>query len=295
MTSNTLPSGPRVVSLVPAATDILRFLGLEPIGVSHCCEANGLPVLTRSIIGHGLAQAEIDALVSAAYAQQSSLYRVDEALLETLKPDLILTQGVCEVCAVTPLEVARATDCLSFNVPALLVNGTRLEDLFDDLRNVAEALEIDATERIAKLQMRLEAVRVAVAGQPRPRVAVIEWLEPPFLAGHWVPDLLDVAGAESLGVALGAASPRATWAQIADLEPDVLLFSFCGYDLPATLRDLERFALPVQTAQMHALDSQFFCALTPKVVRGVEILAGLLHPTVWDAPSPLEAEQVLRR
>ena len=290
-----MTSSPRVVSLVPAATDILRFLGVEPIGVSHCCEANGLPVLTRSIIPHGLAQAEVDALVSAAYAQQSSLYRVIETLLETLKPDLILTQGVCEVCAVTPLEVGRATDCLSFNVPALLVNGTRLEDLFDDLRHVADALGLDATERIAKLQTRLEAVRVAVADRPRPRVAVIEWLEPPFLAGHWVPDLLTVAGAQSLGVALGAASPRATWNQIADLEPDVLLFSFCGYDLPATLRDLERLRLPVQTAQMHALDSQFFCALTPKVVRGVEILAGLLHPQVWDAPSPLEAEQVLRR
>ena len=295
MISKPLPSKPRVVSLVTAATDILRFLGVEPIGVSHCCEANGLPVLTRSIIPHGLAQAEIDALVSAAYAEQASLYRVDEALLETLKPDLILTQGVCEVCAVTPLEVGRATDCLSFNVPALLVNGTRLEDLFDDLLHVADALGLDATQRIAGLQMRLEAVRIAVANEPRPRVAVIEWLEPPFLAGHWVPDLLNVAGAESLGVALGASSPRATWETIAALEPDVLLFSFCGYDLPATLRDLERFSLPVQTARMHALDSQFFCALTPKVVRGVEILAGLLHPQVWDAPSPLEAARVDQR
>ncbi len=295
MTSNAVTTKPRVVSLVPAATEILRFLGLEPIGVSHCCEANGLPVLTRSIIGHGLPQAEIDALVSAAYAQQSSLYRVDEAMLEVLKPDLILTQGVCEVCAVTPLEVARAADCLSFNVPALLVNGTRLEDLFDDLHHVAEALELDATERIAQLQTRLEMVRVAVANEPRPRVAVIEWLEPPFLAGHWVPDLLSVAGAQSLGVPLGAASPRATWEAIATLEPDALLFSFCGYDLAATLRDLEHFALPVQTAQMHALDSQFFCALTPKVVRGVEILAGLLHPQVWDAPSLLEAARVGER
>lgn len=290
-----MTSKPRVVSLVPAATDILRFLGLEPVGVSHCCDANGLPVLTRSIIPHGLAQAEIDALVSEAYAQQSSLYRVDEALLETLKPDLILTQGICEVCAVTPLEVSRAADCLSFDVPALLVSGTRLEDLFDDLRHVADALGLDATERIAGLRARLEMVGIAVAVQPRPRVAVIEWLEPPFLAGHWVPDLLNVAGAQSVGVPLGAASPRATWETVADLEPDVLLFSFCGYDLPLTLRDLEHFRLPVQTAQMHALDSQFFCALTPKVVRGVEILAGLLHPTVWDAPSPLEAARVGKR
>jgi iron complex transport system substrate-binding protein len=284
-----MTSEPRVVSLVPAATDMLRFLGVEPVGVSHCCDANGLPVLTRSIIPDGLSQGEIDDVVRDAYTKRESLYRVDEDLLETLRPDLILTQGVCEVCAVTPQEVARAANCLSFDAPALLVNGTRLNDLFDDLRRVSEAIGVDAEHHIAALHTRLETIRNAVAGHPRPRVAVIEWLEPPFLAGHWVPDLLEVAGGESLGVPTGAPSPRTTWDAIAGLNADAMLFSFCGYDLPDTLRDLERFALPVRSPVMHALDSRFFCALTPNVVRGAEILAGILHPTLCPAPKPLEA------
>jgi iron complex transport system substrate-binding protein len=288
-----MTSNPRVVSLVPAATDILRFLGVEPIGVSHCCDADGLPVLTRSIIPEGLSQAQIDDVVREAHAGGESLYRVDEALLEKLKPDLILTQGVCEVCAVTPLEVDRASACMSYDVPTLLVNGTRLMDLFDDLRRVADALDVRAEARIAVLQNRLETVRGATLGRDKPRVAVIEWLEPPFLAGHWVPDLLEVAGAESLGVPDGAASPRVTWETIAELKPDAMLFSFCGYNLPDTLRDLERFKLPTRAVNMHALDSQFFCALTPKVVRGAEILAHVLHPDLanmklFSAPTPLE-------
>jgi iron complex transport system substrate-binding protein len=284
-----MTSEARVVSLVPAATDILRFLNVEPIGVSHCCDARGVPVLTHSIIPDGLDQMEIDRVVSEAYARGESLYRVDETLLEALKPDLILTQGVCEVCAVTPQEVTRASSCLSFDAPTLLVNGTRLEDLFGDLENVSAALGVSSRAKVQGLQDRLEAVRVAVAGQPKPRVAVIEWLEPPFLAGHWVPDLLEVAGAESLGVRSGVPSPRVSWEDVEALEPDALLFSFCGYDLQATTRDLEHFELPVRRERMWALDSQFFCALTPKVVRGAEILAGLLHPQIRDVPSALEA------
>jgi iron complex transport system substrate-binding protein len=278
---------PRVVSLVPAATEMLRFLGVEPVGVSHCCEANGAPVLTRSIIPDGLNQTEIDAFVSEARADDSSLYRVDEDLLEALRPDLILTQGVCEVCAVAPHEVARASHAISSITPTLLLNGTRLDDLFTDLEQVASAVGVQRDTRIAKLRARLEAMREATAGRTRPRVAMIEWLEPPFLAGHWVPDLLEAAGAVSLGVPAGAPSPRVTWEEIRTLEPDVLLFSFCGYDLHATLRDLEGFALPVQIAKMWALDSRCFCALTPHVVRGVEILAGLLHDL--EPPNPTEA------
>lgn len=270
---------PRVVSLVPAATEILRHLGVEPVGISHCCENldTGATVLTSSIVPDGLDQGEIDRFVSAASAAGESLYRVNEVLLDRLRPDVVITQGVCDVCAVGADEVARANACLPRSVQTVLLNGTRLDHLFPDMASVGEAIGRDVNAEIATLRARIDAVRTAVAPRERPRAAVIEWLDPPFLAGHWVPDMLEAAGAIAIGPAPGVPSPRATWDEIAAHRPDVLLFSFCGYRLDATLRDLDGHAVP-RAAAGHALDAQYFCALTPKVVRGIEILAGLLHP-----------------
>ena len=289
-------STPRVVSLVPSATEILRHLGVEPVGISHCCENRdtGAVVLTSSIIPDGLSQGEIDRFVSAASAKGESLYRVNEALLDRLRPDLILTQGVCDVCAVGTEEVARANACLARETPTVFLNGTTLEDLFTDIAIVGDSIGRDVTSEIAALRARVEAVREAVAGRPTPRVAFVEWLDPPFLGGHWVPDMIAAAGAVAIGPASGVPSPRSTWAEIASEHPDVLLFSFCGYSLPATLADLA--ALPDLAANAlssvtnhYALDAQYYCQLTPKAVRGIEILAGLLHPDVWPAPAALEA------
>jgi len=165
----------RIASLVPAATEILRFLGLEPVGVSHCCAWPNKPVLTESILPKGLSQAEIDRRVRQAVQAGESLYRVRTEVLEALKPDLILTQGVCEVCAVGPAELRQAAACLP-GVPSLSLQGTRLMHLWDDLRRVAAAAGVSAEQRIAALQGRLERVRQAVAGRKRPRVAFVEWL-----------------------------------------------------------------------------------------------------------------------
>ncbi|AWR87839.1 ABC transporter substrate-binding protein [Meiothermus taiwanensis] len=282
----------RVASLVPAATEILRFLGVEPVGVSHCCAVTDKPVLTESILPKGLSQAEIDRRVRQAVQAGQSLYRVRTEVLEALKPDLILTQGVCEVCAVGPGELRQAVDCLSFGVPTLSLQGTRLAHLWDDLRAVAAATGVSVEAGIEELQGRLERVRRAVAGRKRPRVAFIEWLEPPFLGGHWVPDLLEAAGGEPVGARPEAPSFRTTWEEIAAWQPEVLLFSFCGYGLEAALRDLTGWKSPLSGVECWALDSAYFCALTPQVVRGVEILAGILHPEAWPLPSP---EEALRR
>ena len=286
----------RVASLVPAASEILRFLGVEPVGVSHCCDWAGKPVLTQSIIPSGLPQHEVDDLVSQAVRSGESLYRVKEELLEALKPDLILTQGVCEVCAVSPSEVNRAVSCMAYGIPSLTLQGTRLGHLWSDLRLVADAVEVDAEERIGILQSRLERVRSAVEQYARPRVAFVEWLEPPFLGGHWVPDLIETAGGHPLGASPEFPSPRVTWEYVADLQPEVLLYSFCGYNLAATLHDLKGFApaLP-RPVTAWALDAANFCALTPKVVRGVEILANLLHPQtggLWEPWAQTEANPV---
>jgi iron complex transport system substrate-binding protein len=278
----------RVASLVPAATEILRFLGLEPVGVSHCCAWPGKPVLTESILPEGLSQAEIDQRVRQAVQAGEGLYRVRTEALQALAPDLILTQGVCEVCAVGPTELRQAAACLP-GVPTLSLQGTRLVHLWDDLRRVAAVTGVLAEQRIAALQERLERVRRAVAGRKRPRVAFVEWLEPPFLGGHWVPDLIEAAGGEPLGASPEAPSFRTTWADIAALEPEVVLFSFCGYSLQQALHDLVGWQMPCSAPQCWVLDSASFCALTPRVVRGVEVLAGILHPEVWPMPPCAEA------
>lgn len=281
---------PRVVSLVPAATEILRHLGVEPVGISHCC-ANldtGAPVLTSSIVPDGLSQFEIDRFVSNAAAQGESLYRVNAPLLERLRPDLIVTQGVCDVCAVGSGEVERAVGCLAQPVPTIYLNGVRLDDLFTDMEAIGEAISRDVSVEIANLKTRIENVRRSIAGRTPPRVAVVEWLDPPFLAGHWVPDMVAAAGGDPVGPASGLPSPKTTWEAIAEARADTLLFSFCGYGLDATLADLEGYVLP-QAGAAFALDSQYFCALTPKVVRGIEIIAGLLHSDVMPPPGPHEA------
>lgn len=278
----------RVASLVPAATEILRFLGVEPVGVSHCCTATDKPVLTESILPKGLSQAEIDRRVRQAAQAGQSLYRVRTEVLQSLKPDLILTQGVCEVCAVGPTELHQAAACLP-GVPTLSLQGTRLSHLWDDLRAVAAATGVSVEAGIEELQGRLERVRQAVAERRKPRVAFVEWLEPPFLGGHWVPDLIEAAGGTPLGAGPEAPSFRTTWEEIAALQPEVVLFSFCGYGLEAAWRDLAGWANPLPGVECWALDSAYFCALTPQVVRGVEILAGILHPGAWPAPAPAEA------
>lgn len=282
----------RVASLVPAATEILGFLGVEPVGVSHCCAWPGKPVLTESLLPKGLSQAEIDRRVGEAVRAGQSLYRVRTEVLEALRPDLILTQGVCEVCAVGSAELRQAVNSLTFAVSSLRLQGTRLAHLWDDLRAVAAAVGVSVEERVSALQGRLERVRQAVAGRRRPRVAFLEWLEPPFLGGHWVPDLIEAAGGEPLAASPEAPSFRTTWAKVAALRPEVLLFSFCGYGLQQALQDLAGWEGPGRCQEAWVLDSANFCALTPRVVRGVEILAGILHPGAWPAPLPEEAARV---
>ena len=287
----------RVVSLVPAATEILRHLGVEPVGISHSCENldTGAPVLTSSIVPEGLSQGEIDRFVSAASAAGESLYRVDELLLDRLKPDVIVTQGVCEVCAVGPGEVARAVTTIPRPLPTVLLEGTRLDQLYSDMAKVGAAIGRDVADDVADLRACVDAVRAAVAGRPRPRVAVVEWLDPPFLAGHWVPDMIEAAGGIPIGPAAGVPSPRATWDEIAAEKPDIVLFAFCGYGLEAAVTEIAASTLPLpEGAKLVALDARYFCALTPRVVRGVEILAGLIHPDICPEPEDDEAAPIER-
>lgn len=283
----------RVASLVPSGTLLLRALGVEPVGVSHACpNPLGVPVLTESLIPKGLSQEEIDRRVRAAYAQGLSLYQVRWETLEALGPDLLITQGVCEVCAATPKEVAGALRFLPQAPKVLELRGTRLQDLFGDLRALGEATgKKEAAEALAQtLRARLEGLP---SPPPRPpKVAFLEWLDPPFLGGHWVPEMVERAGGRYLGPGPGEASLRTTPEGLPEAE--VVFLAFCGYSLEeareAVAAHLARggwLGAYLRGRRAYLLDAGPFQALTHRVVEGVEILARLLRGEAAQGALPL--------
>jgi iron complex transport system substrate-binding protein len=272
----------RVASLVPSGTLMLRALGVEPVGVSHSCpNPTGLPVLTESLIPEGLSQEEIDRRVREAYREGLSLYRVRGEVLSALAPDLLLTQGVCEVCAPTPKEVGLALGFLSQAPKVLELRGTRLEDLFRDLEALGRALgrEGEALALARALEERLAALPPPPS--PRPRVVFLEWLDPPYLGGHWVPEMVALAGGAYLGPGPGEASRRAS---LEDLpQAQVVFLAFCGYGLEAAREAVEAHLARggwlgeyLKGKRGYLLDAAPFQALTPLVVEGVGLLARLL-------------------
>ncbi|WP_269801878.1 TroA family protein [Thermus sediminis] len=273
----------RVASLVPSGTLMLRALGVEPVGVSHSCpNPQGLPVLTESLIPEGLSQEEIDRRVREAYRQGLSLYQVRGEVLSALAPDLLVTQGVCEVCAPTPKEVGLALDFLARAPRVLELRGRRLGDLFQDLEALGRALgrEGEALALAEALKGRLAALPPPPS--PRPRVVFLEWLDPPYLGGHWVPEVVALAGGAYLGPGPGEASRRVSPKELPEAE--VVLLAFCGYGLgearEAVARHLARggwLGEYLEGRRAYLLDAAPFQALTPLTVEGVGLLARLLR------------------
>jgi iron complex transport system substrate-binding protein len=294
----------RIVSLIPSGTDLVAALGLERflIGVSHECDhciARGLPVLTSSIIPTGLEPAEIDRCVSEALQQpdaNGSLYRTNRELLRDLKPDLVLTQEICDVCAVN----ARSVACdLPPGARILTLSATNFDGLWNDLRAVATTANCCAEDLIASLQARLAAVERAVAGRSRPRVLTLEWTDPPFIGGHWVPEIVERAGGMDVLGHTGELSRRATWHEIVAADPDVVLLLPCGYTLPQTIKQARALLKcseysglrAVAHGQVWATDAtRLFSRCTPVSVRTVEVVAGMLHRDLW--PAPLDSKAV---
>ncbi len=289
----------KIASLLPSATEIICDLGLEPqlVAVSHACDrpaaALGLPALTRSIIGHDLPPAEIDRAVSTAVRQGTPLYTVRAELLEQLAPDLIVTQGVCEVCAVTPGTIQEAVqqitrylpDCLPVDGRLLSLEGRTLEGILADVLAVARAAGVpERGERLVReAQARWNAVSPT---QHAPKVLTLEWTEPPFTGGHWVPEQVERAGGVNTFGTPGHDSQRSTWEAIQEQDPDVIVVMCCGYGLKenagfasnllghpqaSTLR-------AVQGGQLWAVDANaHFSRPALGVVRGAEVLAELLR------------------
>lgn len=283
----------KIVSLIPSGTDIACALGLGSslVGVSHECDhlqSFGLPVVTRSVIDSTLPPAQIDADVNAAVEAGTSLYLTNRELLCDLSPDVVLTQTVCDVCAVNSQTAARD---LPEGARLINLSATTFAELWADLRAVASATGTDAEPLISSLCARLEAVQARVAHRAKPRVLVLEWTDPPFLGGHWVPEMVEFAGGQHVLSGAGEASRRATWDEIRAAKPDTVILAPCGYDLEQTIEQGQ-----VIRPQLDSLGARevwatnataLFSRCTPASVRGVEVLAGIF----WkDVRSPDEEE-----
>jgi iron complex transport system substrate-binding protein len=284
----------RIVSLVPNGTEILFALGAGElvVGVSHECDypavARTRPVLTGSALAAGMSAAEVDAAVSAQVGSGESLYTLDEARIAALAPDLIVTQQLCPVCAVSTAQVDGAVAPLPRCPDVLSLDPRTLGDVFADIRRVGEATgrRAAAEALLADLERRLAAVAAAVAGRPRPRVAALEWLDPPFAGGHWVPEMIARAGGEDALAAPGAHSRRLTWEEIAAADPDVMIAMPCGFDEAGARTQVEAIAgspgwrtvRAVQEGKVHAVDANgCFSRPGPRLVDGIERLAQILH------------------
>ncbi len=303
----------RVASLLPSATETVHFVGAgyALVGVTHECDfppvVEKLPKLTGSKIDpHCMTSAEIDAAVGAiagGLTDEESIYALDAALLESLSPDLVITQGLCDVCAVSSGVVERAVAGLKREPKVLSLNPTSLRDVLDDAVRVGDALGRGerARKKVAALEGRLARVEEAVAGLERPRVGCIEWLDPPFSAGHWVPEMVRIAGGEELFAGAGERSGRLAWEEVFEARPEALVLMPCGFDAGRAAEEAR--ALPglpgwsdlpaVANGRVWAVDANsFFSRPAPRLVEGVEILARLLHPEAF--PDALDPEKAIR-
>lgn len=288
----------RIVSLLPAATEILYDIGAGEavVGVTHECdfppEAARKPSLIRPRVDPKAAPGEIDRQVREFIARGESIYAVDAELLERLAPDLIVTQDLCHVCAAAPEDLAAALARLPIERAPRVVTFTprSLADVWQGIREIATAAGIPAAG--VKLASRLEKQSAAIHRavrevRARPRVLCLEWFEPPYAAGHWVPEMVRLAGGQDVLGREGEPSFSVTWSQIADARPDVILLMSCGYDLQRNLDVWSATSLPpewndlpaVRKAQIYAVDANaYFSRSGPRLIEGLALLASLLHP-----------------
>jgi iron complex transport system substrate-binding protein len=285
----------RIASLVPSATEMVFALGLgdRVVAVTHECDyppgAEQLPHLTRSVIPEGLEQAEIDAAVRERTGRGESLYELDEDVLAELDVDLIVTQAVCEVCAVSFDDVRAVAERLPTQPEVISLDPSTLGEVLADIPRLAAAAGAEeAGEQLAEeLGERLEAVESAVEGARRPRVAALEWLDPIYIGGHWVPQMIELAGGEDVLGLPGEKSRTAEWGAVEGVEPEVVVSMPCGYYAEQAAAETIRWRkhLAQLGARVFAVDAAaYFSRPGPRLVDGVELLGHLLHPELVPAP-----------
>ena len=291
----------RIASLLPSATEIVCAIGLadELVAVTHECdwppEVVGKPVVTRSVHDlRGVSSREIHTRVSAAVHGGSSLYALDEEALAAARPDLILTQELCRVCAVSYTEVNEVARRIDADITVVSLEPTSIEGIFHSITTVGAMTEMEeaSVDVVESLRERLSVVERGVAarrdgGQHAARVVALEWLDPPFAVGHWVPEQIRRAGGWDLLGADGERSRETTWDAVRDVDPEILFLMPCGYHLAETVEEWRRTARPdwyrdlraVQHGAVLALDgSAYFSRPGPRVIDGIELLAEVMDP-----------------
>ncbi len=280
----------RIVSLVPHATELLFALGAgsEVVGVTHECDyppqALELEPVTRDVLPAGLSAAQIDAAVRERTLRGEAIYELDRTALGALAPDLIVTQALCPVCAVSYDEVAGIANELPSQPHVIALDPSTLGEALGDVRTLAQATgrREQGLELIARAGERIDRVKLAVRAQRRPRVAALEWLDPVYMAGHWTPQLVELAGGEDVLGFAGEPSQTVSWEQVRAAEPEVVVVMPCGYDAQRAQTEAEAHARELRelgarrTVAVNA--SAYFSRPGPRLVDGLELLAHILHP-----------------
>jgi iron complex transport system substrate-binding protein len=283
----------RIVSLVPSATEMLFALGLgdQVVAVTHECDyppaVRELPRVTRDVLPAGLSSAQIDAAVKERTLRGESIYELDADALGELSPDLIVTQALCAVCAVSFEDVRALAQTLESRPRVISLDPQTVGEVLGDARTLAAATDSrDAAATLVRDSAgRIDRVRLRVRGHRRPRVLALEWLDPPFAAGHWVPQLIEFAGGEDVLGFAGERSEERTWQEVIAANPDIVLVMPCGYDAEIAHREAEMHR--EQLAQVGAGEvvavnaSAFFSRPGPRIVDGLELLAHIIHPELF--------------
>lgn len=312
----------RIVSFLPSATEIACALGLADslVGITHECdyppEVRDKPVVVRNVLPiERMSQSEIDRAVAARMHEGQSLYQIDEELLRTLDPDLILTQNLCQVCAPSGNEVSQVIKTLGRTPEILWLTPQSLSEIFDNVRELGAATgrTAEAEQLVANCEARLKRLSDRLHGDSgrdgvaeRPRVFCMEWLDPVFASGHWVPELVKLAGGvDVLGSERGE-SVRVTWEEVVAAAPEVVVIMPCGFNLEQTMKQIWSvfgykqseaarafFELPaVRNGRVYAVDANsYFARPGPRVVEGAELLARLIHPDLFATDPPSDAER----
>jgi iron complex transport system substrate-binding protein len=280
----------RIVSLVPSATEMLFALGLGPdlIAVTHECDyppaALELPKITRDVLPTGLSTAQIDAAVKERTMAGQSIYELDVETLHDLRPDLIVTQALCSVCAVSYDDVRAVAEEIDTQPMVVALDPHTVGEVLGDARTLAQVTDRKdvAVELVREASARIDRIRLAVRGARRPRVAALEWLDPPFAAGHWTPQLIDYAGGDDVLGFAGEHSEERSWREVQASQPDIVIVMPCGFDAEIAHREAE-----MHRDQLAAIGAGEVVAVNaaahlsqpgPRIVDGLELLAHILHP-----------------